>query len=1072
MRNGSAGGTGCPFRRANAPPLARLLVVVTLAAVPPVVISVAIGSQAAAQPAWEPSVALEDSIESMQARAEALRREGRYGEALDALRGQLRFLQERPRECELYIDGTRLTIATLEKVLTLPEEVRGELAKAYQLETAIDEQEQKGLQTEAVRLSELQLQIFQRYLGPASWDQVSRTSFLARRLKYLGDYSAAEVRYREGLAMYRELLGREHHYVAQTLMELSWLVSDQGRSLEAEQLARESLAIHRKLYGEEHPYVAYSMMTLALAYMRGGKHAEAEPLMWRALVIRRKAKVSIGLIEQSMHNLAALLANQGDDARAEAIFRDLLEIRLARLGEVHDAVAANLSQLGRILCRKNRLDEAEEMLIRCVKINRALSKGKDHPELARSMATLARVYEAKQDYAEAERLLREALMMSRRVLGERHPDVGLILAHLGRVLLLRGRAADAEQCLRTAVELMESGLGHEHPNVCMGLDRLGQALLARNRLVEAEVVFDRASEIFDGARQRAGRGFARANFLESPHGHLAATRLLLGKTVEAWPATERAHGRALGDLLLASDERFLDAAEATREDSLRRCLDEIGDQLEVLERAARGDAGADVLRKLEETRDRLTSTEAVWSEFQREIGYRHPVTEGQAYDLQRVQQVLADDCAVIGWLYEEIGRGSPAAWGYVIRKVGPVRWVRLGASGGSARTGLRTETARVFREELSAAGSWPLRVTAVDDVLTDGGVLYEDWVAPLVPELEGVTHLIVIPFGPMSGIPLEALIDARAGVYLGDRFTVSYVPSATLYTWLREHVRGPRPSPAWKALLIGDPTFAQRGAEESLAQGIADVPDGHDRESSTAGGAFRSAEVGDRLARVSLPRLRHAREEIQQVAAVMPGAEVLLGPQACEPTLVGWAASGRLRGFDVIHLATHALIDDAAPERSALVLSQTDLPDPLEAALAGGRIYDGYLTVREIVREWRLDAELVTLSACQTALGKNTPGEGYIGLASGFLQAGARSLLVSLWKVDDEATALLMGRFYENLCASGTGDRRAVGSPVMPKAAALQEAKHWLRTYADSQNRHPFAHPAYWSGFILIGDPD
>ena len=124
---------------------------------------------------------------------------------------------------------------------------------------------------------------------------------------------------------------------------------------------------------------------------------------------------------------------------------------------------------------------------------------------------------------------------------------------------------------------------------------------------------------------------------------------------------------------------------------------------------------------------------------------------------------------------------------------------------------------------------------------------------------------------------------------------------------------------------------------------------------------------------------------------------------------------------------------------------------------------------QEIVREWELDADLVTLSACRSGLGKEVAGEGYVGFSHAFLQAGARSLLVSLWKVDDKATSLLMERFYESYF--GKYDNERMGKVAMPlgKAKALQEAKRWLRTYEEDGHR-PYEHPYYWSAFILIGD--
>jgi CHAT domain-containing protein len=180
--------------------------------------------------------------------------------------------------------------------------------------------------------------------------------------------------------------------------------------------------------------------------------------------------------------------------------------------------------------------------------------------------------------------------------------------------------------------------------------------------------------------------------------------------------------------------------------------------------------------------------------------------------------------------------------------------------------------------------------------------------------------------------------------------------------------------------------------------------------------------------------------------------------------------------------------------RSALILSQDRLPDAAAAAervLAGRDVYDGRLSAERILRTWRLDADLVTLSACETGLGRASGGEGHLGFAQALFVAGARTLVLSLWKVDDTATALLMARFYQNLL----GKRPGLGGPL-PKAQALREAKAWLRRLPAAEVArlraqlpgtprgrqkaghlspagavHPYEHPSYWAAFILIGDP-
>jgi CHAT domain-containing protein len=152
------------------------------------------------------------------------------------------------------------------------------------------------------------------------------------------------------------------------------------------------------------------------------------------------------------------------------------------------------------------------------------------------------------------------------------------------------------------------------------------------------------------------------------------------------------------------------------------------------------------------------------------------------------------------------------------------------------------------------------------------------------------------------------------------------------------------------------------------------------------------------------------------------------------------ATSGQLAHHRFIHLATHAVIDDALAQRSAIIVTQVDLPDPLAAVLDHQPLVDGRISVDEIRREWRLDADLVTLSACETALGTREGGEGLVGFTQALLLSGADTVCLSLWEVDDTATALLMDRLYANLL----GQREGLTSPLS-KADALREAQQWLR---------------------------
>jgi len=186
-------------------------------------------------------------------------------------------------------------------------------------------------------------------------------------------------------------------------------------------------------------------------------------------------------------------------------------------------------------------------------------------------------------------------------------------------------------------------------------------------------------------------------------------------------------------------------------------------------------------------------------------------------------------------------------------------------------------------------------------------------------------------------------------------------------------------------------------------------------------------------------RLRFSRDEAEAIGAVSPDAFAALDFRAAKQTLT----SRDLRKYRILHFATHGSLDTAHPELSGLVLSLVD---------ANGKPIDGFLRLHEIYN-LDLDADLVVLSACRTALGKDVHGEGLIGLTRGFMYAGASRVVSSVWNVDDRASAQLMARFYEAMLTKGH-------SP----ASALREAQLALL------HNPRFANPHYWAAFGLQGD--
>lgn len=274
--------------------------------------------------------------------------------------------------------------------------------------------------------------------------------------------------------------------------------------------------------------------------------------------------------------------------------------------------------------------------------------------------------------------------------------------------------------------------------------------------------------------------------------------------------------------------------------------------------------------------------------------------------------------------------------------------------------------------------------------------LYGLLLAPAEAELRRLHRLVLVPDGPLWNLPFQALEDG-AGRPLLERHALSYAPSLAVLTRLA----GRPPSPPFAAgalLAVGNPAPA--------GGGLAALPEAED-------------EVR------ALGRLYRA-----------PTDQVWIGNAASEARV-----KARARSYPILHFATHGVLEDRHPLYSHLLLAPS----------AGSAEEDGLLEVWEILR-LHLEAELVILSACQTARGTLGEGEGLIGLTWAFLAAGSRSVVASQWEVDSAATRELMVEFHRRLVAG------------KPKAEALQGAARALA--AEPRYRHPF----YWAGFVLVGD--
>ncbi len=349
----------------------------------------------------------------------------------------------------------------------------------------------------------------------------------------------------------------------------------------------------------------------------------------------------------------------------------------------------------------------------------------------------------------------------------------------------------------------------------------------------------------------------------------------------------------------------------------------------------------------------------------------------------------------------------------------------------TARQPLKDESAGDYRSRVERAeASYPARAAELSRVL----------LGPVAAQIEG-KRLIVVCDGALHRVPFDALPAPGAAPASPDDFVplvagheVVEAPSAAVLSALRGARREGQTPPRLIAVLA-DPVFDPQDPRVAARAGAP--------EQSGDDLIMALRDAGDAGGDSPLPRLGSSLREAEAVKELTPARERLIstGFDASLERVTG----GELADFRIVHLATHGFFNDERPELSGLVFSRVD---------EAGRRREYFLKAGDIY-DLRLNADLVVLSACRTGLGRHVNGEGLLGITRAFMYAGSRSVIASLWKVNDEATAELMKQFYGAMLRDG-----------LPPSAALRRAKEAVR----SQER--WRSPYFWAGFVMQGECD
>ena len=919
----------------------------------------------------------------------------------------------------------------------------------------------------------------------------------ARTLIFLQDGKGAEEALRETLAIRaRTDPGGPPQALALAALAL-FLGNFKGQEKEGEELVRNALAIVEKRAAGSLVHAGVLRAAGSLATRRDDLD-EASSRLTRALAIASRLAPKGDIAESCYNELGKIARMRGDFAAAEADQRRALAIVLERDPDGVFA-AAVWNSLGVIRKQRGDLRGAEEAYGRAAALFERAAPGSMN--VAGITANLGNVALERGDFALADDRHRRALAI-REKLSPESRDVAASLGDLARAVALEGRSEDAKALVQRAAELarklapaslaeasalqrlaeIEGGLGEwpaaeEHLRGALAIGAklaprglasagvrrmLADALLAEGRPADAlplaresaefhrrvvpgstseAIAWDVLAKVLAGTADDAGAEEAfesglsaleeQADKLGVAYDGAAAFAtwtadvyrdyidflVARGRGADALHVLERSRARRLLSMLKTRDviAGRLPEALAKRRGSLAAAEAEVEKSLAALDPekdAPKLEAAQAKLRDLRAARAGLVSQLAASDPL-----FAHAL-HPQPLDLAAVRAALDPGTLFLAWAVEPTRTLMfvvPAGTGEDAKGL-HVQPIALGAEE------IRREV-EIYRSLLASgeAGEARARVQA--------GHLGDLLLGPAATLLAGAERLLLAPDGPLLALPFGALTaPGSGGAWLVERLPFVVAPSATAFAEMRHAVAAKGPA---RLVVFADPALPEE-AEKPAPE-------------TAFGDAARGGE-GTPLARYrkGLAPLPGAREEAKAIAGLWMGPKIVYSGAAATRE-----RAHRLgRSVRYAHFATHALVDFRFPMESALALAP---------GKGGGRLEEtaGLLPAWDIIDSMRLDADLVTLSGCETGLGSGDGGEGLVGLSRAFQIAGARTVAASLWSVSDRSTKELMTRFYRGLVR---GQR---------KDDALRSAQ---RALISGEAGAAFAHPWHWAAFELFGD--
>lgn len=826
---------------------------------------------------------------------------------------------------------------------------------------------------------------------------------------------AEKGRYEEALKCMNELIAKDENVFKQVyntdsvtrfgdpeidaLYQKYWQLDLQGRPHEAIKYAEKLIPLAEEKFGKNHPNVENFINKLVFLYQVVGDPAKAEPMLIKILEIREE---NLGLenpvVLHSLYNLVTCYYDLGEFTKADE------------------------------LCERYE-DKFNEIL------------GSEHPTIATIIDLRAETYFITGDYAKSAEFLERSLAINEKVHGPDHYLVGNCMKNLALVHRILGNTENADRHYERSMAIFAKIPEVNHPDKAIYYARQGQHLKAHELMMQVQEMDNKSIDWIMGfASQEKKLKFMTAKRWEL-HAFLSHVAQYLINNPTAKKNALNIWLRRKG-IILETQKRYLEASMYSADEAgleVYEKLDDVRARLSKLTHVGPAEEGSELYEdRISELKIQKDKLELELSHLSRSFALKVKISKADCRNVAAAMQantVLIEIARVNLFDFKaregEPKLRSPHYFAFILHSGmgNEVELIDLG------NADVIDRSISNFKKALVATDHFK------DNQINAASIrLYNLVFAPLKNDLDGIKEIYISPDGNLNLIPLEVLLRPD-GKFLIEEYTFNYLAAG------RDILRfGQIQESGNKSVLMGDPEFY-----------------------------FKD---------FGLHELKYAQEELNEIERIIgkDKTEVYTGKEALEEVLISKKAPRFL------HLATHGFFSSqgqncveqgvktasrgwhapqsSPPDRERKI---ADIENPLSQSgfyLAGASKcnsndagkHDGIVTAEKVLGLNLYGTEMVVLSACDTGLGEVRTGEGVFGLRRAFTQAGAQSLVMSMWKVPDMETKELMVKFYENIYSGG-----------MNRCQALRQAALAMMQVVPQHNGH--ANPRYWGGFVFMGEP-